>query len=644
MLSLGTVFAAGGPLSTRLPGYRPRPQQQEMAERIATAIEADGLLVCEAGTGTGKTFAYLVPALLSGARVIVSTGTRHLQDQLYHKDLPLVREALGLPVRCALLKGRANYLCPHRLDLAIREQGGRDRHLEHELAHIRQWAARTATGDIAECEGVGESSRIWPKVTSTTDNCLGQKCPRFEDCHLRRARQEAAKAELLVVNHHLFLADMALRETGFGEVLPGAEAVIFDEAHLLPEIAPQFFGQALGSRQLEDLARDARLARIAEAPELLLLDALTDGVISALRNFRLSFGIQPRRGTWVAEAGRKETVSALMELGEALGALGRALQEHAERGETLESCARRAALQTQLLRSFSAGEEGQGECGEGEWVEWFETTRRGFHLYRTPVDVGAQFSRHRESFQCAWVFTSATLAVNGRFAHFQRRLGLERAETACWDSPFDYARQTLLYLPGLGVDPGNPAYTRAVVEVCRQVLPLSRGRAFLLFTSHRALQEAARLLEDLPWPVLVQGEAPRPQLLQRFRELGDAVLLGTSSFWEGVDVRGEALSCVIIDKLPFAAPDDPVLQARLQAIRREGGNPFMEHQVPEAVILLKQGAGRLIRDPGDRGLLVLCDPRLRSRPYGRVFLDSLPPMPRTGSLEEVGNFFATEPG
>ncbi|RME33113.1 MAG: ATP-dependent DNA helicase, partial [Gammaproteobacteria bacterium] len=468
--------------------------------------------------------------------------------------------------------------------------------------------------------------------------------PRFEDCHLRRARQDAAKAELLVVNHHLFLADMALRETGFGEVLPGAEAVIFDEAHLLPEIAPRFFGQALGSRQLEELARDVRLARIAEAPELLLLDALGDGLVGALRAFRLSLGAEPRRGTWADEAGRGETASALRALGEALGALDQALKAHAERGENLEACARRAALQGQLLQGFaSPGEARETEDGAGEWVEWFETTRRGFHLYRTPVEVGAQFSRHRDSLQCAWVFTSATLAVSGRFDHFQRRLGLDGADTACWDSPFDYASQALLYLPGLKVDPGNPAYTREVVRVCREVLPLSRGRAFVLFTSHRALQEAAELLRDtLPWPLLVQGEAPRPRLLQRFRELGDAVLLGTSSFWEGVDVRGEALSCVIIDKLPFAAPDDPVLQARLQLLRREGGNPFMDHQLPEAVLLLKQGAGRLIRDPADRGLLVLCDPRLGSRPYGRHFLASLPPMPRTGSLAEVEAFFDRE--
>ena len=627
------ILGADGSLAARLPGFTPRRAQQEMAARIEQVLADYSVFVAESGTGTGKTFAYLVPALLSGKKILISTGTRHLQDQLYHRDLPLVREVLGVPVSTALLKGRSNYLCRHRLERVEGDGRLAGRRDQSNLTRIREWGGRTRRGDIAEMDTIPEDSDLWPLVTSTADNCLGGDCGHYDECFVNRARREALAADVVVVNHHLFFADLALREEGFGQLLPGVEAVIFDEAHQLPEVASNFLGLSLSSHQLVSLCRDSIAEDLKEHSGVAGLPAVAQSLEKAVADFRLAFGVEPRRDAWDKMENAKAVHAALAEMKTRLTDLSAGLDKAAGKGQGLASCARRASDLLDRLLTF-------GESAPADHVAWFETSARSFTLYLTPLDIAASFRSHTGNGKKAWIFTSATLAVKKSFAHFQAKLGLEQAETGLWDSPFDYARQTLLYIPpGLPL-PSSPDYTDRVLDAAAPVLRASRGRAFILFTSHRALKAAAARLRDaLDYPLLVQGDGPRSELLGRFRELGNAVLLGTSSFWEGVDVRGEALSCVIIDKLPFASPDDPVLQARATAMEQAGRSPFNDYQLPEAVIALKQGVGRLIRDENDHGVLVLCDPRLLSKGYGKTFLASLPPMPLTRSLEDVERFF-----
>jgi ATP-dependent DNA helicase DinG len=629
-----TILGPDGPLAGRVEGFTPRPSQQEMAARIEEALANYSVFIAESGTGTGKTFAYLVPTLLSGRKVLISTGTRHLQDQLYHRDLPLIRDALAIPVTTALLKGRSNYLCRHHLERAELDGAVTGKRQSTDLARLVLWSKRTKSGDVVEVTEVSEDSELWPQVTSTTDNCLGSQCPSYDDCFVNRARREALAADVVVVNHHLFFADLALREEGFGQLLPGVEAVIFDEAHQLPDVASNFLGISLSSHQLNSLSRDAVAEDVKEHSGIADLQPAAQSLEKAAADFRLAFGVEPRRDSWNKLGGAKAFHSALTELKSRLAALGAVLDVAGGKGQGLANCAHRASgLLDRLLLI--------GENPPPEYVAWFETTTRTFTLYLTPLDIAASFRQYASAGKKAWIFTSATLAINKSFTHFQARLGLEEAETGLWDSPFDYARQTLLFIPPGLPEPSAPDYTDRVIEMSLPILKASRGRAFLLFTSHRALKVAtARLRNELKYPLLVQGDAPRSELLRRFRAAGNAVLLGTGSFWEGVDVRGEALSCVIIDKLPFASPDDPVLQARAAAMEQAGRKPFMEYQLPEAVIALKQGVGRLIRDENDRGVLVLCDPRLLSKGYGRIFLASLPPMPQTRRLEDVQKFFA----
>ncbi len=629
------LLGADGPLARHIPGFAPRAAQQEMAAAVAETLAHYGTLIVEAGTGTGKTFAYLVPALLSGGKVILSTGTKALQDQLYHRDLPLVKQALGLPVRTALLKGRANYLCPQRLEVNADSGRFRSREVVAAFGRVQRWAATTRSGDITELSDLPEDSPVLPYVTSSADNCLGQECPRIGECYLLKARRAAQEADLLVVNHHLFFADMALRGEGFGELLPGANAVILDEAHQLPEAAAGFFGTSLSGRQLLELAQDTVAEQVKEAPDQPEIARAADAVEKAARDLRLALGRDDRREAWSVLAGDTVVERAIEIMEARLRALIEVLDPAAQRGKGLESCLRRAHELGEALERIT----GTAPVGE---VHWFETRGRGFGFHLTPLNVAEPLRAHRERQRCAWIFTSATLAVGDSFHHFAARLGLEEeAETLQLPSPFDYAHQALWYVPRGMPQPNTQGYTAAVVAAALPVLRASRGRAFLLFTSHRALREAAELLDgELDYPLLVQGSAPRSELLRRFRELGNAVLLGTSSFWEGVDVRGEALSCVVIDKLPFAAPNDPVVRARIEALREEGRDPFIEFQVPAAVIALKQGTGRLIRDVSDRGVLVICDPRLLKRGYGHFFLESLPPMARTREPEDVERFFA----
>jgi ATP-dependent DNA helicase DinG len=626
------LLGVDGPFAREVPNFAPRETQQRMADAVSEAMESHAALVVEAGTGTGKTFAYLVPALLSGKRVIVSTGTRNLQDQLFHRDLPRVMSILGTKADVALLKGRANYLCRYRLQQAVESGQFRSRTQVDDLQKVRAWGARTRTGDRAELVEVPEGSPLWPRVTSTAENCLGTECPFYDDCFVFKARRRAQDADLTVVNHHLLLSDLALKREGFGAILPEADAYVLDEAHQLPELAGQYFSVGISARQVKELAADT-LAECAGQPgALALLQPTLDHVNDALRKARLAFDTLPKRGAFAqleADAGAGE---ALEILGDALDDLAGVLVGQAERSKGLASVHARCVVLDQRLQRI-AGRDGEDE------VRWYELSDHGFELSATPLDLAPQLQALRNATDAAWIHTSATLAVAGHFDHFTRQMGLVDPVTLDLGSPFDYPHQALCWLPRGLPEPAARDYTQRVIETVRPALEASNGRAFLLFTSHRALRLAAELLADAPWPLFVQGTAPRHQLLSDFRDSGNGVLLGAASFWEGVDVAGEALSMVVIDKLPFASPDDPVLQARLDAVRRAGGNPFRDWQIPAAAIALKQGAGRLIRDVHDRGVLVLCDPRIGSKAYGKLFLASLPPMPRTHDAADVQAFF-----
>ncbi|MEK6243960.1 MAG: ATP-dependent DNA helicase [Pseudomonadota bacterium] len=636
------VFATDGPLAAQVEGYRPRPQQIEMAQAILDAVQSGSMLAVEAGTGTGKTFAYLVPALLAGGKVIVSTGTKTLQNQLYDRDLPAVRDALASGSVAALLKGRANYVCLYRLENARAEGRLESREDVARLRSIAHFAATSVTGDRADLAEVPEDAPVWQHATSTRENCLGQDCPKYKDCFVMRARRNALAADVVVVNHHLFFADVALRDEGIAELLPSCNTVIFDEAHQLPETARLFFGETVSSSQLIELARDARLELRAAGGASPDLDRIATKLDKAARDLRLCFSNEGARLGWTQAMREPGFPDALQVLGQVLDALGKPLGEQAERSEGLGSCARRAAEAKALLARIRENGREQGSANEVRWVEVFG---QSVQLHITPLVPAELFRKQMLDHPRAWIFTSATLAMGEDFSHFKRELGIEDAAARTWPSPFDFERQALLYSPkGLPPDPNDPAYTEAVVKAALPVLKASRGRAFLLFTSHRALRRAHELLKDrIDFPLLVQGTGSRSELLVRFRALGNAVLLGAASFWEGVDVRGEALSVVLIDKLPFAPPEDPVLSARIEALRKEGGNPFMDFQLPQAVLQLKQGAGRLIRDEEDRGVLVLCDPRLYSRGYGRTVRASLPPMKQTRELADVQAFFARIP-
>jgi ATP-dependent DNA helicase DinG len=628
-----TLLGAEGRFAEMIPGFRCREPQLHMAQAIEETLDQKGSLVVEAETGTGKTLAYLVPALLADGPTIVSTGTKSLQEQLFFRDLPAVIKTLGIQRRVALLKGRANYLCPYRMSLHLEEARFLTRETAEQMQIVARWAALTKTGDVAELKEIPEDAPVWPWVTSTVDNCLGQDCPRAAECPVLKARQQAPEADLVVVNHHLFFADAALKEGGVSDLLPSAKTVIFDEAHQLPDIAAAFFGTTLTARQIQELCRDTLQEAGQCAMDLVATNQCVAALERAVADFRLALGEQGRRETWRLVRDQKAVMDAGDALVECLEAMAELLQPMARSSRGLDSAWRRAEAQQLALQRFLSATDPQQ-------VFWFETFKRSFALHATPLSVAEPFGAHRKRNPCSWVFTSATLSVAGNFSHFVDRLGLADAKTLRLESPVDFRRQAVLYVPENLPEPATPDYTSRLAELMVPVINAAGGRSFFLFTSHRALREAAEYLRSrLDFPLLVQGEAGRRQLLDDFREKGNAVLLGTASFWEGIDVRGEALSCVIIDKLPFGSPGDPVAAARIDRIRDEGGNPFRDYQLPQAVLTLRQGAGRLIRDTDDYGVLVLADPRLIQKSYGKTFLNSLPGMTRTRKLEVIQRFF-----
>ncbi|MFZ2161135.1 MAG: ATP-dependent DNA helicase [Sideroxyarcus sp.] len=630
-------FSEQSPLATEVASFRPRAQQRDMAIAVAEAIRDNAILVAEAGTGTGKTFAYLVPALLAGGKVVISTGTKNLQDQLFQKDLPMVRDALKAPVSVALLKGRSNYVCHYHLSLAQSNGLFKTREDVKHLAKIVNYAKVTQSGDKSGLADVPENAPIWMHVTSTRENCLGQECPQHGECFVLKARKEAMEADVVVVNHHLFFADVMLRDEGVAELLPACNTVIFDEAHQLPETASLFFGESLSTSQLFDLSQDSRIEALSGAKDFAALPVACDELEKAARDLRLAFKKEGRLAADATESIR-DFSPALKTLGEKLKNLTGLLEKQAERSEGLDNCWKRAQELVQQLKHWQDGDV-------PETVRWLEVFHHSLQLNTTPLSIADIFKKQISGHPRAWIFTSATLAVKQNFSHYQNEMGLMEARTACWDSPFNYQEQALLYVPQNLPEPNTEGYTDAVVQAALPLIEASRGRAFLLFTSLRAMQRAYEILQaefdrkNLKYPLLIQGEGSRNELLTRFRDHGNAVLLGSQSFWEGVDVRGEALSLVIIDKLPFAPPDDPVLAARIAELNKQGRNAFMEFQLPRTIINLKQGAGRLIRDETDRGVLMICDPRLISKHYGKRIWQSLPPFKRTRDEAEAVAFF-----
>ena len=638
------LFGTDSPLGQAVGGFRPRLAQTEMAKAIARAIGNQHTLIAEAGTGTGKTYAYLVPSLLWGGKVIISTGTKNLQDQLYLRDIPSVRKALSAPVSVALLKGRANYVCHFHLERTLQNGRLTSREDVGYLRDISRFMKTTSSGDKAELSLVPETASVWNLVTSTRDTCMGAECQYYQDCFVMKARKEAQQADVVVVNHHLFFADVALKDTGVAELLPSANTVIFDEAHQLPETATLFFGDTVSTSQVMELCRDVLAEGLSHARDGADWAATVTVVEKASRDLRLAFPQDVVRLAVNQIAPSSAFFPALETLKDKLDDMIAVLERQAERAETIEQCRVRAL---ELATRLEAWNKPVGDVIIGqESVLWVEAYSSSLQLHRTPLSIAPIFNKQREGTPRSWIFTSATLAVKNDFNHYNAQMGLWDELSQSWPSPFDYEKQGILYVPDNLPQPNSLDYTDAVIDAALPVIQAAGGRTFLLCTTIRAVNRAAERLREeferrkLPFPLMVQGEAGRTELLDRFRAAGDAVLIGSQSFWEGVDVRGDALSLVIIDKLPFSPPDDPVLAARIEALEKKGLNGFMHHQLPSAIINLKQGAGRLIRDEKDKGVLMICDPRLISKPYGRRVWQSLPPFKRTRELSVVCDFFA----
>jgi len=626
------LFSATGPLALSIDGYTPRQPQIDMAVAVEDALKTRSQLVVEAGTGTGKTFAYLAPALKSKGKTIISTGSKALQEQLYHRDLPVLVKALGAAKKTALLKGRANYLCTYRLTQHVAHVPTDDPDVMHQLAMVAKFASETHTGDLADCIGIEEDAKVLPYVSSTADNCLGKECPDFQECYIRKARLKAGDADVVVINHHLFFADMAVKESGFAELMPNADAYIFDEAHQLSEIASDYFGETMSTKKLVDLINDLRAIYRAEIPDMLQLGKSLNKLETSVADLRLQFGVDGSRGDWREKLSNKLICSALHRVISDLEFVYQVLKLCLERSDKIEHPFERVlAFKGQLERVFDTAQTG--------FSYWYETTRRYLTINITPLNVSAKFALMMKESGSGFVFTSATLSVDNELSHFNASLGLKPKQSMMVDSPFDYENQALLCLPRYLPQSHEDNMPHAIVKLTLELIKSAKGRCFVLFTSYRMMHLVAEgLTTQMDYPVYMQGQMSKRIILEKFTRHGNAVLLGTASFWEGVDVLGSTLSCVIIDKLPFAAPDDPLLQAKMQDCQMQGKDPFAHIQLPQAVIALKQGVGRLIRDNKDKGVLVICDNRLVTRQYGQVFLKSLPPMRRTRSLEDANTF------
>ncbi|WP_395356963.1 ATP-dependent DNA helicase [Vibrio sp. D3] len=635
---IAKTFSSDGALGKAIPGFQARQPQIDMAEAVSSAIKDQTQLVVEAGTGTGKTFAYLVPALLSGKKVIISTGSKNLQEQLYHRDLPLMVNALGFYGQVALLKGRPNYLCLDRLSRQMVEShtNESDPTLLTQLVKVRAWSSETKTGDLGDCDDLPEDSMIIPTITSTNDNCLGKECPSYTDCFVLKARKRAMDSDIVVVNHHLFLADLAIKETGFGELIPEADVFVFDEAHQLPDIASEYFGQSVSSRQIHDLAKDIEIAYRTEAKDMRQLQKVGDKLMQSAMDMRIVLGEPGFRGNWREALQSGSIKRELLRLTDSLELAIDVLKIALGRSQLLDTAFERANLiKGRIARVCDVDITG--------YSYWYDTSPRHFALHITPLSVADKFHEQIEIKQGAWIFTSATLAVSGDFKHFTERLGLKPTKQFSLPSPFDYQKQARLCVPRYLPEPNSNGLADKLVRMLAPVIEENDGRCFFLCTSHSMMRELGeKFREVLELPVLMQGEMSKQKTLAEFMELGNALLVATGAFWEGIDVRGDALSCVIIDKLPFTAPDDPLLKARIEDCRLRGGEPFAEVQIPDAVITLKQGVGRLIRDQKDHGALIICDNRLVTRDYGGIFLGSLPPIPRTRDLDGIKAFLKAE--
>ena len=634
MKNMDEIFGENGLLHDKMDGFVPRSTQLKMAESVSEAIRFNGRLVVESGTGTGKTYAYLVPVILSGKPTIISTGTRHLQEQIFHRDLPEVVRMLGRDVGIQLLKGRSNYLCRYRQKQQGQQTSLIGKKNTESLEIIDKWAARTQTGDIAEIDTISEKSPIWSLVTSNSDNCLGGKCPEYQHCFVNRARKNAMEADIVVVNHHLYFSDLTLKDDGFGALLPEHKVVVFDEAHSLAEIASVFFGQTISSSQITDLLTDIARTEIEEnsAVELQIpSDRVSRSITEMLTHIKKS-SKEPDTLDSIRNAEFDRVFQLLLDH---LEALKNCLEEAGAAGEGLAQCFERIKGYVGQLWTWS-------DDNDGSTIAWFETGKSWFRLHLTPLEVGKYFYKHLDSPQKSWIFTSATLAVNDDFSAFLGRIGLSQQETDTfrWESPYDFPNNTRLYLPSELPDPRNVRFPEALASTILDITRVSQGRAFCLFTSFAMMDKVYSMVKDkMRWPLFKQGSLSKQHLINNFLLTANSVLFGTSSFWQGVDIRGESLSCVIIDKLPFDSPSTPVLKSRLRHCGEQGGHPFMDIQLPDAVIALKQGAGRLVRSETDKGVLVICDSRITAKPYGKIFLNSLPPMTIVYSLEDIESFY-----
>ena len=631
-MQIKTLFSESGPLALNIPGYKPRQPQIDMAEMVHAAIENKSQCVVEAGTGTGKTFAYLIPVLLSDKKSIITTGSKALQEQLYHRDLPQLSKILNKGRKVALLKGRANYLCTYRLEQHVAHVPTDDPDVMHQLAMVAKFASQTNTGDLADCVGIEEDAKVLPYVNSTADNCLGKECPDYAECYIRKARIKAMEADIVVINHHLFFADMAVKDSGFAELMPDADNYIFDEAHQIPEIASDYFGDSISTKQLVALINDLRLIYRSDIPDMLQLGNTLNKLETAVADLRLAFAGESSRGDWRESLTSKTICDALHRVISDLDFLYKVLKLCLDRSDKIEHPFEKVLqFKNQLERAFDTTQTG--------YSYWYETTRRFLTINITPLNVANKFKEIIERTQASFTFASATLSVNDSLDHFNKSLGLKPKQQLLVESPFDYENQAVLCMPRYLPETSDDMMPHSLVKLAKELIKAAKGRTFLLFTSYRVMHLVYEGLSTATeYPVFMQGQSSKRIILEQFIRHGNAVLMGTASFWEGVDVRGDALSCVLIDKLPFTSPDDPLLQARMKDCELTGGEPFEDIQLPQAIINLKQGVGRLIRDHSDKGVLVICDNRLVTRKYGQTFLQSLPNMRRTRDFQSALQF------